>query len=507
MRRRYTPLFSISIILMLWTAWKSAHHPTPPATSIPIEVEIDDLSKRMWTAGLVTNITKSTMHPTIQEAIDMATTGDVIEASDGGYAENVIIDKSLTLRSQNGSTSTTIGGSDNGILGTVLIQDGVNDVIIGEAGKGFRIVGFDNDNGAVEAAAVYLDGAHQNITIRDNEIVANGEAGLLSEFNAMIDNIIIDNNTFSGQTFNGLNPGGIGFSTQFNNPNNVPRQLVVMGGGDAVSNSMNVTFTNNKITGVTGGISSDDFSSEQGNTLVTIDVLGATITGNNFMGTTTRFGSSLRVRGEETIVKNNTFSSTNLGVNNNHIFFGSSGTLGFENASDTDVDDLEGVMLNNTFDVAAGVFNSVTPNYVGAIIGGAKDQEVLLLPDTYPFDAQVVIDENRTIRGLGTDKSQTILTIDFNTVNNSDDRGWFLVNEGFEFGMENLTVDGSGGLVCQAVRHRGVGKFENVRFTEIKFNESGRSQMFQNLCVSRLAKPDHPNRPPSSSPSQIQSLH
>ncbi|MEM9885875.1 MAG: right-handed parallel beta-helix repeat-containing protein [Bacteroidota bacterium] len=422
---------------------------------------------------LITNLTKTTFHCTIQDAVDNADPNDVIEVKDGTYNENVTIDKAITLQSVNGAANTIIQGSDNGVLGTLFLPNGVDDVTIGGTGTGFTIIGFDNDNGAVEAAAVYLQGAHQNITIQDNEIVADGEAGLLSEFNAMIDNIIIDSNTFSGQTFAGTMPDGVGFSTQFNNPNNVPRQLVVMGGGDGVTNSMNVTFTNNKINGVAGGISSDDGTSEQGNTLVTIDVLGATITDNNFMGTTTRFGSSLRVRGDQTIVKDNTFSSANLGVNNSHIFFGNPPTLGFANASDTDVDDLEGVMLNNTFDVAAGVFNSVTPNYVGAIVAGPTDQEVLLLPDTYPFDAQVVIDENRTIRGLGTDKSQTILTIDFNTINDNDDRGWFLVNEGFEFGMENLTVDGSGGLVWQAVRHRGFGTFENVRFTEIKFNESG----------------------------------
>ena len=469
MKQTFTPLFSIGLLLLLWTSWKSTQH--TPSTLQESESEIAAVV--MGVAGPVMNITQSTMHLTIQDAVDNAMPNDVLEASDGGYPENVIVDKSLTLRSQNGRGSTTIGGSDNGTLGTILIQDGVNDVIIGTPGQGFTIIGFDNDVGAVEAAAVYLDGAHSNITIESNDIRANGEAGLLSEFNAAINNIVINNNIFSGQTFAGFNPSGIGSSTQFNNPNNVPRQLVVMGGGDAVTNSMNVTFTNNKITGIAGGISSDDFLSEQGNTLVTIDVIGATITDNNFMGTTTRFGASLRVRGEQTVVKDNIFTSMNLGNFNSHIFFGNPPTLGFANVSDTDVDDLEGVMLNNTFDVAAGVFNTITPNYVGAIQGASSGVEVLLLPDTYPFDEQVVINGDQNIRGLGTDKTETILTTTFNTGNSGDPRGWFLVNEGFEFGMENLTVDGSGGLVWQAVRHRGFGTFENVRFTEIKYNESG----------------------------------
>ncbi|MCB9288837.1 MAG: hypothetical protein H6560_16130 [Lewinellaceae bacterium] len=255
-------------------------------------------------------------HMTISEAVTAATAGDVIEVEDGTYAENVIIDKALTLQSANGRSVTTIAGSDSGPLGTIQIASGTSGVTI----DGFTIVGYDNVAiGAIEYAAVYLRGAVANTKIINNEIVANGESGLLSEYNAAIDNILIDNNVFSGITYDpaltGGEPGGCGFAAQFSNPNeNVPRQLVVMGGGGGVTNSMNVTFTNNQVIGTAGGAKPGCTSlNEQGNTLVTIDVINATITGNSFTGTTARYASMLRTRGANTTISGNSFDGSNIG--------------------------------------------------------------------------------------------------------------------------------------------------------------------------------------------------
>ena len=118
---------------------------------------------------------------TISAAVAAAAANDVIEVEDGTYNENVTISQALTLQSANGRSVTTIVGSDSGPAGTILINSGTSGVTI----DGFTIVGFDNVlNGAIEYAAVYLRGAVTNTTIKNNEIVANGEAGLLSEYNA-----------------------------------------------------------------------------------------------------------------------------------------------------------------------------------------------------------------------------------------------------------------------------------------------------------------------------------
>lgn len=245
---------------------------------------------------------------TISAAVAAAIPGYIIEVEDGVYNENVTIDKSLTLQSANGYTSTTIQGSDVS-LGTVFLPSGSSNITV----DGFTIIGYDGASAGLEKAAVYLQGAQTGITIQNNEIVANGEAGLLSEFNAAIDDILIDNNIFSGKTFVGTTPAGCGFGTQFTELN-VPRQLVVMGGGSGVTNSQNVTFSNNQITGTAGapkpGCNSPfDY---QGNTLVTLDVINAVITGNLFAGSTGRFASALRARGTNTTISGNTFDGSNL---------------------------------------------------------------------------------------------------------------------------------------------------------------------------------------------------
>lgn len=284
-------------------------------------------SRRTTLVNTVTNSSTGETFSTIQSAIDDAQTlaGHTIAVGPGVYNENVTVHKNnLLLESVGGSSVTTIQGTYSGGAGSVMIATGINGVSIGAAGKGFKIIGFDG-TGAIEAAALYLLGAHTNISISGNEIVAAGDHGLLSNFNAAIDGISITGNTFSGKTFLGNEPGGCGFATQFAPGNNVPRQLVTIGGGAGVSNSKNVIFTGNTISGVAGGFNTTD-NCEQGNFLVTIDVIGATITQNKFHGFTTSFAGSLRARGSATSISCNSFSGS-LGANCVNIFLGSANPL------------------------------------------------------------------------------------------------------------------------------------------------------------------------------------
>ena len=263
-------------------------------------------------------LTTVTAKATIAAAIAAATAGDIITVAPGTYTGNVTINKSgISLYSSDGAAVTFIDVNISG-QHTIAISSGINNVNIGAVGKGFTIRGFDS-NGQIETGAIYLLGAHTNIKIEGNEIVANGEHGIGSNFNTAIDNIIINENTFSGKTFAGAEPGGCGSGTQFSAGNNVPRQLVVLGGSNTVTNSKNVIFTNNRIVGITGGYNSAS-GCYQGNTQITIDVIGATISGNIFDGVTST-GSNLRTRGNATSIYCNTFYNRNLGERATHIFF------------------------------------------------------------------------------------------------------------------------------------------------------------------------------------------
>jgi T1SS-143 domain-containing protein len=246
---------------------------------------------------------------TISEAMAYAATvsGPVtILVAPGTYNENVVINRSdLTLLSLDGRGTTSILGQASGPeTATITVLGGLDNVRIGADGKGFTIVGFDQGNPAIENAAVYVRGSADptdGFELVGNDVRANGDLGLLSDWNAPITNAVIGNNIFSGQTFTGTQPGGPG--NQFTTANS-PRQLVAFGqGSDPATNPAdNIQFTDNQITGTAGGVNANG---EQGNTLVTIDASNSVISSNSFTGFTNGSGYALRVRGEGTSVLNN----------------------------------------------------------------------------------------------------------------------------------------------------------------------------------------------------------
>ncbi|WP_439595147.1 hypothetical protein [Falsiroseomonas sp.] len=248
---------------------------------------------------------------TIQAGVNAASSGQIVLVADGTYAENVVIGTDgISLLSMNGAEATIIAGNPAGAeLGAVQFSPGRSDVQLGALGHGFTIQGL-NGNGAIEKAAVYLQGAQSGHVIQGNEIVAQGDLGLLSEFGYAVTDLTIDSNIFSGQTFAGGQPQQLGgFGNQFDVGNNLPRQLVVLGngGGSTPSASNGVVFTNNQVTGTAGGIASDT-GNAFGNSLVTIDVSDAVISGNLFTGVTAGSGAALRARRDGTTITDNTIS-------------------------------------------------------------------------------------------------------------------------------------------------------------------------------------------------------
>jgi Ca2+-binding RTX toxin-like protein len=245
---------------------------------------------------------------TIQLAVAAATAGDTVDVAAGSYTGNVIIDKPLTLLGAGRATTTLTGNQAGGELGTIEIDPGVNDVTI----SGFTVIGI-NGTAGLEKAAIYLQGAHTDIIISDNNVVANGDAAIMTEFNAVIHDITITGNEISGQTFDGSVPGGgpgVGGS-QFVT-DNWPRPLVFLGTQNGGNPQSNVVFTNNQVTGTTGGLNSA--GNPQSNLQVNIDVPNSTVDGNTFTGFVNGFQVQLRVREENTDVTNNSFSN-NAGGN------------------------------------------------------------------------------------------------------------------------------------------------------------------------------------------------
>jgi hypothetical protein len=294
-------------------------------------------------------------YTTISAAVSAASAGETITVDDGTYNENVTIDKNLTLISLNGRENTTIQGSP-GPIGSVIINNNTTGVTV----QGFHIIGYDNANPGVEYAALYVKGSHSNIKILNNEIEAVGEAGLIFEFGATIDNVTIDGNIFSGKTFVGAEPGGCGFGNQFS-LHNVPRALLFIGPEGSKSN---ITLTNNMFTGQAGGVNALCGPGGQGNTLVMVDVNGANITGNTFSGQTARFATLLRTRGMNTSISGNTFDLTNSSSSES-VYFLFKDMDALDGGSPSD---LEGVLSANIF-TPAGVIGEDNSSIVRCVEG------------------------------------------------------------------------------------------------------------------------------------------
>jgi uncharacterized repeat protein (TIGR02543 family) len=150
---------------------------------------------------------------TIQAAVIAADAGDTIIAQDGTYNENVTVDKSLTIRSENGASSTTViavattkpvfdidasgvvldgfsvlGPTGNHVAGIELV--GVNDCTIqnnecsGECYNGIHLGGSAANNtvtgnychGNYKRGISIRDTAHDNFII-NNTVENNAEAG------------------------------------------------------------------------------------------------------------------------------------------------------------------------------------------------------------------------------------------------------------------------------------------------------------------------------------------
>jgi parallel beta-helix repeat protein len=134
--------------------------------------------------------------PTIQEAIQTASSGDTIHVAPGTYQEDLTIDKPVTLAGENSNTTVIVGK----VLKVVEIL---------KAGCGSRISGFtiqmgavgihvESDNNLIEDntitdcdAGICLWKYASNNTIRRNTII-NSQCGIYSEFGG--DNAIYHNN-------------------------------------------------------------------------------------------------------------------------------------------------------------------------------------------------------------------------------------------------------------------------------------------------------------------------
>ncbi|MGC9308541.1 MAG: right-handed parallel beta-helix repeat-containing protein, partial [Thermoplasmatota archaeon] len=108
-----------------------------------------------------------------------------------------------------------------------------------------------------------------------------------------------------------------------------------------------------------------------------------------------------------------------------------------------------------------------TTGYIQEGINMVSGSTVYVHAGTYAEGPQIHIDKDLTITGEGCDT--TIITPTANTGTSGDARGWWLVDDGIEFHLDNVTLDGTGYNVFQAIRFKGWGSIDHVCFTDIKY--------------------------------------
>ncbi|GAB3930469.1 hypothetical protein GCM10028804_40530 [Larkinella terrae] len=345
------------------------------------------------TSGLFAQITVngSGNYSTIQEAIDNASAGATIAVPAGTYNENVTVTKSLTITGA-GRTSTTIVGQAGGSGNATVEVNGSSSAITGFSLTGFTIIGLEKGPPGIEYSALNLIGTLNTTSITNNEIVAKGDLGLLTNYGSTINTITVSGNIFSGKTFEGEDPAVIASSPeQFTVPN-AARPLVFFNGGDAGKRITNLTFTDNQITGIAG-------TATAGNLLVNIEADNVTIKGNTFSGSTggSNPRAALRIRGTGFSVTCNTFQATSC---TNCLYIEQDRPSETPFAAGTP-NSIAGVAAQNTFPADAAYLSpGNTPKSVYVFTSTAQAQAYANSPNT----GQSVI----AARFIATPASQTV---------------------------------------------------------------------------------------------------
>ena len=106
-----------------------------------------------------------------------------------------------------------------------------------------------------------------------------------------------------------------------------------------------------------------------------------------------------------------------------------------------------------------------------AITAASDGDTISIEAGTYTETGQIIINKNLTIIGAGS--SSTIIKPSADTGSSDDSRGWFLVNSGKSFTLKNVTLDGSGYKIFQAIRSHGPSTIENNVIKNMLYNPSG----------------------------------
>ncbi len=133
------------------------------------------------------------MYATIQEGVDAAVNGDMVIVADGTYVENIRVNKSLIIRSENGAIQTFVQAQDSA---RHVFNISADQVVI----EGFTI------SGALEsdAAGIIINPGYEQCIVLNNQIGMPGLPNLHGIFLVDTHENYVEGNTISSNTGSGI---------------------------------------------------------------------------------------------------------------------------------------------------------------------------------------------------------------------------------------------------------------------------------------------------------------
>jgi parallel beta-helix repeat protein len=220
-------------------------------------LDIDGDSTMVYLPTPVHNVTQDLYYQTIQDAIDAANNGDTINVAAGNYAEDLTINKAITLLGPNSAVNPNTGSrvaeavlhpstsNPDPAVCTVMAYLSVSNITI----KGFT---FDGDNPLLNSGVMI-----GTADVDACEIMA-GYEGM---GNIVVENNILKNSTYSGIDFyNYTNPAATtGNYIRYNRFEDIGETTYKWGLGVLIYNNFYADITDNVFTGVRTGIQTGNY--------------------------------------------------------------------------------------------------------------------------------------------------------------------------------------------------------------------------------------------------------
>jgi len=292
----------------------------------------------------------------IQWAVDSASDGDTIIVRDGTYYENVLVNKMLTIRSENGSANCIVDGGGGGTVIT-LNADGIKieGFTVRNSGSllyaGIKV--FSNANKiAYNSITNNYNGIHlyysSNNTIAKNNVSSNNEVGILLWYSSS--NTIANNNISSNNCY------GIYLSSSSNNT--IASNTVSSNNDDGIClyNSSSNTIANNNIS--SNNCYGIYLSPSSNNNIIANN----TVSSNNWDG--------ICLSSSSNIITNNTVSSNN---DDGICLYNSSNTIANNTVSNNSCGIFLDYSSNNTI-----ANNTISNNYYGIFLDYSSNNKIYL---------------------------------------------------------------------------------------------------------------------------------